>query len=276
MTTCLARLNRLAWTDGLAFTAHGVRIGVRTTDPQVMDDVRARLPTGWKPRRAALVGHLVSLVVGDREPRRGIKRLHLVYSGAVRAFRSTDLAEALQFLEYHLEEFVAQMAPGRIFVHAGVVGWKGKAIVIPGSSHSGKTSLVAALLEAGASYYSDEFAILDDRGRVHPYPRSLRLRDEDDLGRRVPAEAMGAASGRVPLPVGLVVSTSYEAGRRWRPRPLTHGEAVLELMLHTVPARFRPREVFAVLGRATKTASALKGRRGEARETAPSLLARVG
>ena len=151
MNTCLASLDKVGFAAGLAFESHGVRIGVRVTDPSVLDDVRARLPTGWKPRRALLVDHLASLVVGDREKKGNIRRLHLVYSGAIRAFRSTDLAEALAFLERHLEEFVAQEAPDRVFVHAGVVGWKGRAIVIPGSSHSGKTSLVAALLAAGAT-----------------------------------------------------------------------------------------------------------------------------
>jgi hypothetical protein len=201
--------------------------------------------------------------------------LHVVYSGAVRAFRTTDLPEALQFLEFHLEEYVAQMAPRRVFVHAGVVGWNGAAIVIPGASHSGKTSLVAALLEAGATYYSDEFAVLDEGGFVHPYPRPLRIRDQGDLGRRVTAEALGAASGRKRLPVALVASTRYDAAGSWRPRSLSQGEAVLELMSHTVPARFRPRQVLSVLKRVSLKASALKGRRGDARETARSLLAHI-
>jgi hypothetical protein len=30
---------------------------------------------------------------------------------------------------------------------------------------------VAELVRAGATYYSDEFAVLDSRGRVHPFPR---------------------------------------------------------------------------------------------------------
>ena len=60
----------------------------------------------------------------------------------------------------------------RVFVHAGVVGWKGHAIVIPGRSRSGKTTLVAELVKAGAEYYSDEFAVLDAEGRVHPFPEA--------------------------------------------------------------------------------------------------------
>jgi hypothetical protein len=272
MSTCLANLERVGFPAGMAFTAHGVRIGVRATDPSVMDEIESLLPTGWKRRLDPRVDHLASLVVGDRERKGPIRKLHVVYSGAIRAFRSTQLPEALNFLEHHLEEYVAQMAPDRIFVHAGVVAWKGRAIVIPGSSHSGKTSLVTALLAAGATYYSDEFAVIDERGRVHPYLRPLRIRDQDDLGRRVTADEMGARSGRGSLPVGLVASTRYEAGARWRPRALSHGEATLELLSHTVPARFRPRQVMRVLDAAARPARGLKGRRGEAAEVAGSLL----
>jgi hypothetical protein len=66
---------------------------------------------------------------------------------------------------------VAENARRWIFVHAGVVAWRGQAIVIPGATQSGKTSLVAALVRAGAEYFSDEYAVFDARGRVHPLPR---------------------------------------------------------------------------------------------------------
>ena len=275
MNNCLASLDKVGFTAGMAFESHGVRIGVRVTDPSVLDDVVARLPTGWKRRRARRVEHLASLIVGDRERRGNIRRLHLVYSGAIRAFRSTDLDEALAFLERHLEEYVAQQSPERIFVHAGVVAWKGKAIVIPGSSHSGKTSLVAALLAAGATYYSDEYAVLDARGHVHPYARPLRIRDADDLGRRVTHEALGARAGRAALPVGLVAATRFDADARWRPRRLSRGETTLELLSHTVPARFRPRQALRVLDAVSRGAIALKGRRGEAAGMAQSILEAV-
>jgi len=273
MTTCMAKLNGLAWAAGLSLEAHGVRIGVRLTDPSALDEIRACLPLGWKTRASPRVDHLVSLVVGDREKHGTIRRLHLVYSGALRALRTAHWSEALDFLQYHLEEYVAQMAPAHVFVHAGVVAWKGRAMLVPGRSHSGKTSLVAALLAAGATYYSDEFAVLDAQGRVLPYLRPLRLRrGSDDRGAAVPPEALGARRGRQALPVQLVAATHYEAGRRWRPRRLSQGEAVLEMLAHTVPARFRPREVLDVLGRVALRAEAFKGRRGEARDTAQALL----
>ena len=268
----MAKLGGLPWTAGMGFTAHGVRVGVRSTDASVMDEIEARLPTGWKRRSNPTVDHLASLVVGDRERRGSIRRLHVVYSGSIRAFRSTQLPGRAQLPRVPPRGVRGPDVSAADLRARGVVAWKGRAIVIPGSSHSGKTSLVAALLAAGATYYSDEYAVLDERGRVHPYPRPLRMRDADDIGRRVTAAEMGARSGRGSLPVGLVASTRYDPGARWRPRHLSQGEATLELLSHTVPARFRPRQVMRVLAATARHASALKGRRGEAAEVAGSLL----
>ena len=67
-----------------------------------------------------------------------------------------NLDEVIRALQTDLQLFVATEALSRLFVHAGVVGWRGRAILVPGTSFSGKTTLVAAMVQAGASYYSDE------------------------------------------------------------------------------------------------------------------------
>jgi hypothetical protein len=57
-----------------------------------------------------------------------------------------------------------------VFVHAGVVETAGRACVLVGDSGSGKTSTVAALLNRGASYLSDEVALLDpETSEVWPF-----------------------------------------------------------------------------------------------------------
>jgi len=144
-------------------------------------------------------------------------------------------------------------------------------------SHSGKTTLVNQLIRAGATYYSDEYAVLDRRGRVHPYARPLRLRFPDSLDRkRIKAEEIGAAVGFKPLPIGLVVFTCYEPGARWRPRRLTCGNGVLELMANTVSARSRTARALSVLPKALESAQILKGCRGEAHEAADAVLQFAG
>lgn len=270
----MEKLDRLGWAAGLAFTAYGVSVGVRVSDRSVLERVRALLPPGWKPAGTPTVRRLYSLIVGGPTSRSGVRRFNLLYADAARLLRKHDLEEALGQLELDLELYIADRAPRRTFVHAGVVGWNGQAIVIPGDSFSGKSSLVKALVKAGASYYSDEFAVLDERGRVHPYPISLTIRPARDGGPPVKyrAEELGGVAGVCPLPVGLVLITRYVGGTRFRPRPLSAGRAVLELLAHTLPARRRPGRVLDILSRVVSHALVLRGTRGEAEEAARQIL----
>jgi hypothetical protein len=173
---------------------------------------------------------------------------------------------------------VAASSRERIFVHAGVVGWKGRALVVPGRSRSGKTTLVAALVRAGAEYYSDEFAVLDFEGRVHPFPKPLSIRGAggcDVHARKQSAEDLGGVCGRRPLEVRLVVLTAHRTGAGWNPTRLSPGQAVLEILAHTVPARLRPEASLVALERAVEHALVVRGDRGEADETARQLLERL-
>lgn len=57
-----------------------------------------------------------------------------------------------------------------LFIHAGVVSLAGRGVIIVGHSGAGKTSTVAALIRKGASYLSDEVALLDaTAGTVAPF-----------------------------------------------------------------------------------------------------------
>ena len=205
-----------------------------------------------------------------------MRRLHLLYADARRLVRTTERHEALAVLESHLTQAVAEMAPRRLFVHAGVVGWNGQAILVPGASHAGKSTLVAALLAAGATYYSDEYAVLDPQGRVHPFPRPLQLRDARETATSVEPEQLGGRRGVGPLPVGLVAVARYDEGARWRPARLSPGHALLELLSNTIVARSHPASAMAMLRRVVTRAASFKGRRGEAGETAAWLMEAVG
>ena len=266
----MTKLDRLGWAGGIAFRAYGCRVGVRVNDTGITDRVVGLLPPGWKPASSPIVDHLFSLIVAGRG-RAGTRRFNIAYSGSAQIARSFDLDEALRVLEVGLHYHVAELSPRRVFVHAGVVGWNGRAIVIPGRSWSGKSTLVERLVKAGGTYYSDEFAVLDDRGRVHPYPIPLATRkgSRGHATFRKPVEAFGGEVGRKPLPVGLVIVTRYRRGARWRPRQLTGGKALLELLNHTIPARRRPRRVLDVLSTVVAQATTLKGVRGGT----PALLA---
>jgi hypothetical protein len=131
---------------------------------------------------------------------------------------------------------------------------------------------VSELLRAGADYLSDEYAVLDNAGRVSPYPRPLAMRDGGWDQRHENAADFGAKVAREPVFVGLVVVTHFKPGTRWRPRTLTAGEGALALLANTVQAQTRPKAALGAVTRAIQNAVVLEGDRGEAAEIADQVL----
>jgi hypothetical protein len=265
-------IDRLGWAAGLSLESYGVRVGVRLRDANDEERVLAHLPPGWRRARSPVVSALYSVWLPAPSTSR-IRRLNLVYENAVRIARTAHPEEALDALGSALRLHVAERATGRIFVHAGVVEWQGRAIMIPGRSHSGKSRLVDALVRAGAAYYSDEYAVLDGHGWVHPFPAPLKLRRESLDGRGEVIECVPPGSEDRPrLRASLIAVTRYEPSARWRPRRLSAGQGVLALLDNTVPARRRPSQSLRALEAAIRTAVIIRGPRGEAISMAEALL----
>jgi hypothetical protein len=110
---------------------------------------------------------------------------------------------------------------------------------------------------------------------VHPFAKPLSIRGPGGCDRHAclrRAEDLGGTCATRPLPVGLVVLAEHRRGATWRPERLTAGQAVLEMLAHTVPARLRPEASLRALERAVARATVLKGERGEACELAALLL----
>ena len=261
----MSKLDRLVWADGMSFTAFGVRVGVRVNSKATLKALVARLPPGAKPSNVGTTDHLYSMTGFANGSNERVTRFNLGYWNLLRFARTRSFDDLIDQFESHVQLTVAEYAPRRVFVHAGVVEWKGKAILVPGLSFSGKSTLVAELLRAGATYYSDEYAVIDRNGRVHPYARKLRMRSADAV-RRMRAKDFGADTGSKSLPIGLVITTRFKEGARWRPRELTRGKAVLELLANTVSARSQPQMALSFLTKAVASATSLKGTRGEARQ----------
>ena len=267
-------LRGVAWREAQVFTSYGLRIGVRVDETGFLEKLQPHLPPLWKPSRSAVVDKLYSVLVRRGASLRSSLR-HRLYADAEVVAEFVTVKSLLDLLESQLQLYVAEFAPGRVFIHAGVVGWRGKAIVIPGRSFTGKTSLVAELVRAGATYYSDEYAVLDERGIVSPYPRKLSIRTRGKVIRAVKREAeeLGGRTGRKPLPIGLVVVSEYREGGRFRPRQLSAGEGVLALLNNTLSVRRQPEVALATVTRAIAGARLIKSPRGEAAEIAADLLA---
>lgn len=262
---CWERLDRTVWQAGLAFCSFGASLGVRTNDLSVWPQVSALLPPKLDAAESPLVETLFSLRVADPQTRPGVRPYHLLYQGIEQIARTRDLDAALEVLESHLHAQTAEAAADALFVHAGVAAWRGRAIVLPGRSFSGKTSLTAALVQAGAEYLSDEYAVFGADGLVFPYPKTLSFRDPagQPLEKRT-VESLGGRIAAGPLPVALILDTRFVPDAHWRPRQMSAGAALWALLDNTVQVRRRPEWALGVLSRAVAGARGVKSRRGDA------------
>ena len=160
----------------MSFEAFGVQLELLFDDRELEPRVREILPPGWTPSRAGAATTRFALRTTGPDT-------YEVTIGGVPAAEHAPLEVALTLLDSQMRLLIATGARAWLFVHAGVVAIGGRVLVIPGGTFTGKTTLVRALVAAGAVYYSDEYAVLDASGLVHAYPRPPSLRS--DLGARV-------------------------------------------------------------------------------------------
>jgi hypothetical protein len=260
--------SRLAYE--VSFVSQGARVRIETNASEVVPLVRRGLPVGSRVEQALVADTVFSLRVANGGASDQVH--HRLSRDAELVDTSTDLDVLLKRLECDLHFAVACNARSSLFVHAGVVGWRGGTILLPGPSMSGKSSLVAALLRAGADYYSDEYAVVDGQGQVHPYARPLLLRDSDNGAGPARFHVHGSRVGSQPAHANLIVSTCYSAGQRFEPavRDASHG--LMILIANTVRVRERPRFALDYLMPIAGAATTLEGVRGDADEAADWLL----
>jgi hypothetical protein len=242
------------------FESFGVVAQLVCDDPGLLADAHAMLPPGWRA------------VDGQPSIQFAISNDGLITVDGARADRAADRESLLLKLASVIRHQIAIEAPGLTFVHAGVVDVGGCGIVIPGRSYSGKSVLVAELVRLGATYVSDEYAVIDRNGRLLPFakPLSIRAGGDDPWGRLVDVPDDRVAHD--PVRPGLIVVTGYCHGARWHPSVRSPGEGALALLQNTVSARRTPGPALRATGLVARTAVTLAGRRGEAWETARALL----
>ena len=210
---------------GRASTPTACASACASNDPALLERLAPHLPPGWRPCASPEVDQIFSVWVSPRGAR--ARTVGRVYAGGQRRALATDLAQAFAVLESEIRQSVAAAARGRTFVHAGVVGWRGRAILVPGRSRSGKTTLVAELVEGGG---------LVPLGRVRrPRPARARppLREvaldprggcaRHDAVRRRHAEELGGSCGDAAAAGRAGRAREHRPGAAWRPATLTRG-----------------------------------------------------
>jgi hypothetical protein len=135
-----------------------------------------------------------------------------------------------------------------LWIHAGVAATNGRAHLFCGPSGQGKSTLVAALLELGWAYFSDELAAIDaEAALVHPFPLvpHRRVHDGEFVLLDEPDAVRGLRKVPVELREGTIASGPMALERVWflDYRPTAHsvresvvapGASVLELLRNSL------------------------------------------
>ena len=259
-----------------SFSAFGVDFTISADAGDILQDLLEYLPPGWTRALSRCDGAEYSVTHHSQSVVAGQRKLGLAKDGR-ELFRCDDHTEFLERFGSIVALHVADNSRKLVFIHAGVVGWGGRAIVIPGRSFSGKTTLVAELVRAGASYYSDEFAVIDQQGRVLPYPQPLQLREPHSYRQtRCPVEKLGGTTGDIPLPVGLILFSKYKEEATWFPQRLSPGIGCLQMLNNTISARSAPAIALRTLNQVASKAVIVRGLRGDASKTVQWIIAHFG
>ncbi|MGI9602561.1 MAG: PqqD family peptide modification chaperone [Acidimicrobiales bacterium] len=87
-----------------------------------------------------------------------------------------DRGPVVDGLVADVNALAVQTSPDCVAFHAGAVAVDGRIVMMPGVSNSGKSTLTAAMIRAGATYLTDEVALLDPCShQLVPYPKSISL-----------------------------------------------------------------------------------------------------
>lgn len=223
----------------------GIPIRIECNDPGIAE----RLAVCYAFARnddapnGAIAPPTASLSVLEATVERRGSRWHVRVDG--RATRSEEEPIAtVRTLNHELLHGVMLRAPERCFVHAAVVTWQGRAIVIPGRSRAGKSTLALACVLAGAAFLSDELLAFDPaRGTAGAFPRAIKIRDECVAyfpeiaggfvgmgeGRFLRGEALGATAVGIEARVAAVVVPRWVCGDGLCFGRISRGKALLAL-----------------------------------------------
>ena len=264
---------KAVWKEHISFTSFGVKISVQFDTIGDIEQLHVSLP----PFAVLTEIHeksdfLYSVIVAKTS-----NHFSFISRNGEQIFKNKGTKNIFSALEVFFATATANFAVDHgIFIHAGAVAWKDQGIIIPANSYDGKTTLTAEFAKLGATYFSDEYAIIDKNGELLAYPKTLSIRKPDEYDQtETPVEELGGLSATLnhSVKVKLILLTKFKKTvKSWKPAKISHANAMMELLKHTFPVRTFPETVIKNLHNLTKNAIVLKGNRGEAKEFAKQII----
>jgi HprK-related kinase A len=152
------------------------RVGVDSEDNQLID-----LLGYFYPDLMIDGEHVLDYAISMRRPfglRRFVRPQVLFEIDARRVFEPHPLENIFPMFEWGLNWCIATSAHRYMMLHAGTVAFGDRALILPGTPGSGKSTLSAALNLRGARLLSDEFGLVKpETGELLPMPRGIPLKN---------------------------------------------------------------------------------------------------
>lgn len=153
-----------------AFVAHDKAVVFRSTDRALLDRIESALSVG----RAQRGGPFRTQIAFDVEPQPGGG----VTLNAAELWEFPDEEGFFFQLPGVINDFAARSSTVPVLHSGGVVTPSGRVLLICGAVDSGKSTLVAALVQQGCSYLGDELIGIDTATlQALPYPKPFQLDD---------------------------------------------------------------------------------------------------
>ncbi len=200
------------------------KITITTTISDILDRIVALYPTtpAWWTMPATSAGTIhIDRLQSDRTS--GEQYAISVELGCFNHLsHCTSLTALISRTNWYINHLPLYALPEEKYaIHAAAVSSGRGAILLPGNTGTGKSTLTAALVFSGYTYLSDEIAVINcPSGRVWPFPKpiSLRKRGAEALGKEFPDWLFNLDDDLQLTPEGLLLSP-----RRWLPASCKRG-----------------------------------------------------
>lgn len=202
-----------------------------------------------------------------------------LYVDKAKIFESESDAVFAEFLLGQVSYHLADKSEGGLVFHSAALGWRERAVLVPGGIGRGKTTLTAWLLHKGLDYLTDELVFVpNDVDAISALTRPLSLKERTITqnffdfekhfqeilahtpGDLVPARLLGKVTPNVALRPGLWLFPHYQAETQPEFLKLTQAQTAFSLLECLINARNLPDHGMTLVLRLAKLAPAYRMR----------------
>jgi hypothetical protein len=261
------QLENAVWEESLTCMCYEYTIAIKSSKLGYLELLKQKMPDNFELIESEiLLPHFSIFLAETSEHNLVFYFFDKLYPKLSFRNGETTFEKNFQFLIELLGAFHAARNEKFVILHAGAVSYNGVGIIFPADSYSGKSSLTAEFVKQGATYFSDEYAIISKDGRLHPFSKPISIREPGGWTQTdVDVASFGGESAKQAVDIGYVLFTKFRKYARWRPKTISRARAVFDMLPHSINGKNNPEFTIQVLQNAIKTAKVLESSRGESR-----------